>query len=1292
LYIKKMVTAVLLIVFILSCTGANFIFAADMTLNLSNRTTTSTAAYNYSRSNEEIIQEGIYLSFRTGQWVEYDVIAPEDGMYKLILTIGSPSAHKIGALVNETDMHHIAINSTGGYMNTIPHDAAIIKLKKGKNVVRIANEVGGYYFEEIGFEPIREGSEGSFEKNFGAYKTAILPTIIEAEDFDLGYGGSLSADNTNNGKEYRKDDGIDIYRTSDKKDYYIVLAAGEHTRYTFEVSHSGIYTLYLAAGQRSDVDIYFNDMPMPVITSVQGGVSFPETKAVNIFLPEGEHIVTIAPASSELRLNYIRFGAGSGEHITLESLSELLNEDESGENQVKANPVYKSLYVSENGSDSNTGEKDSPFKTISRAKEETVKLRDNMTGDIIVNIAPGYYQLDKTEVFNEIHGGKNRFNIIYRGTDKFSPPIISGGRRVNGWESVDGVIWRAPLDREKTARNLYVGGLPATRARSKYRYPYLSEYKIDGSINLTDGLTTSAINFPTNLTNIENIELVWDIEWTTHRMLIDEMIVEGEDVNFVMKQPYWSNKTTTVSVTPNIGTFFYIENAKELLDEPGEFYHDVKEQYIYYYPYKAQDLKNDDVFVGDLEFMFNISGSDINNKISNLVFDNLDIRYGAWDQVSEIGILVTQSDSLKVVGDSSARSMMPAQFAVNKAENIQILNSTFTCLGSSAISMVDAVSKSQIEGNLIKDISGTGIVIGTWEHQIVRAGMETCRDIDIRNNVIRRAANEFRHGVGISVYYEYGINIVHNSFIEMPYTALSIGWGWGAECNTCGNINASYNYFEDAVHTLRDGAHLYTLGPSPGSVISNNYFKKSGPGAANYGGVYTDSGSGYFHIINNVYEETPTMWFVGLYHTHDLTADNNYVEAEKTITLRESSNKVTNTHVVKDGNWPDEAVKIMQNAGVEMRYKNLLNKAKAPKWYKVLTKNVPKASYILLDDSWIEAEDFLPGGQNVGYYKINELPNNNTYRPDGVALLENPAGSGYVIHINFPDEWMKYEFEIPNDGTYDFKLKAAQAWPTSEPQPGVRLYIDDEVVIDEALVPYAINWRFITEYSLGKVDLTEGKHTAKLEILNNGFYIDAFKFTEEGAAGKVLENDPNFDEGVIVEEKDPELEEAEVEEEKILFDDIEHHWAQQYIIQMAERNIIKGISEALFAPDQEVTAKQAAWLSLRTLNIEYDEEDWNGTASMLDIQSINPEGPVTREEFISIVMNAYTIKRLTYPLIFNEKAFADMGSVSEEYKIAVWGAKELGLIQGDDDNNFNPKNSLTRAESATILKRLIDEY
>ena len=142
---------------------------------------------------------------------------------------------------------------------------------------------------------------------------------------------------------------------------------------------------------------------------------------------------------------------------------------------------------------------------------------------------------------------------------------------------------------------------------------------------------------------------------------------------------------------------------------------------------------------------------------------------------------------------------------------------------------------------------------------------------------------------------------------------------------------------------------------------------------------------------------------------------------------------------------------------------------------------------------------------------------------------------------------------------------------------------------------------------------------------------------------------------------------------------------------MAELGIVNGYSDEIFAPDDNVTLYQAIWLSMRVMDFEYDETAWQEKAIEYGIysESYDEDHEITREEFISIIMNAYVAKNGAYNLKYSMNEFKDMENISKDYLMPVLGAKSLGFINGDENGNFNPKKLLSRAEAVTVFSNVL---
>ena len=607
--------------------------------------------------------------------------------------------------------------------------------------------------------------------------------------------------------------------------------------------------------------------------------------------------------------------------------------------------VYKVIYVSQDGNDENSGSESAPFKTIERAKAEIEANCQNMTGDIVVNIESGFYQISDTLNFDNSNTAKNGYKVIIRGTDKENPPIVSGGRKVENWTDDDGDgIYKAPLENADSVRKMYVNGYPAIRAMTETTYKVKSVYEdVDDTYSI-DGITVDGLAFPyRSFKHLEEVEFVWPLYWAESRTKAESVIDNLSTVTFVMKQPTFakldegSNKWGVQAKTP-----FYLENAMEFLDSKGEFYYDKSEGYIYYYPFDEENMETAEVYIGEVEQLVKAKGSSPDAKIENLIFENLEFRYGAMNYVSENGVVSTQAEIYNKLNESGSHHL-PFQIEIENAKGIEIRNCRFACLGSGAVSMTDGVSDSLIEQNTFRDLSGGGIMVGAVMHENADAS-RICRNITIKNNVFRRTGDEYRSSVPISVYYEKNIKIVSNDIKDVSYSGISAGWGWG---NTgpadWGRMKISHNKIDGVMLALNDGAQIYTLGPLKKSSIDYNYLTNS-----DYilSGVYTDSGSAYIDIHNNVIDDDKGTywWYQGHTLTHNLKAYNNY---SRTGTLSRESGDETNvieSHNYVDANspWPEEAQYIIYESGVEKKYSYLTEGLELPSWRESIFSRLPE--------------------------------------------------------------------------------------------------------------------------------------------------------------------------------------------------------------------------------------------------------------------------------------------------------------------------------------------------------------
>lgn len=127
------------------------------------------------------------------------------------------------------------------------------------------------------------------------------------------------------------------------------------------------------------------------------------------------------------------------------------------------------FYISPGGDDNGTGTRESPFKTLSQARDAVRQVNRTMTNDIVVYLRGGEYQMTGVVDFGTQDSGFNGHRVIYKAFED-ETPILTGGIYLTGWTLHDPEknIYRADAPKERF-RQLYTNGKPGIRARTTNR-------------------------------------------------------------------------------------------------------------------------------------------------------------------------------------------------------------------------------------------------------------------------------------------------------------------------------------------------------------------------------------------------------------------------------------------------------------------------------------------------------------------------------------------------------------------------------------------------------------------------------------------------------------------------------------------------------------------------------------------------------------------------------------------------------------------------------------------------------
>lgn len=423
------------------------------------------------------------------------------------------------------------------------------------------------------------------------------------------------------------------------------------------------------------------------------------------------------------------------------------------------------------------------------------------------------------------------------------------------------------------------------------------------------------------------MEVVGRSKWRTFRCPIAGAgPVEG-GTTLVLAQPCL--RSSRVAGEATFDSVAWIENALELLDEPGEWYLDEPAGVVYYAPREGESLDRAEVIAPVLETLVRAAGgTDAGGApafLHDVTLRGLGFRYTTWLAPSAQGYSEFQAGFHRVGDDRLART--PAAVTLARVQNVRIERCTFAHLGAAGLS-VEAGSKDVVAvGNALADLSSTALEAGdvgaadtdddTWK---------TAR-VTISNNLVRRAAVEYEGAVGIFLGYADGAAIEHNDVGDLAYTGISAGWGWGLEPVSYARDNRIVaNHVHDVMGVHADGGGIYTLGPQPGSVVSDNWLER-----VRTIGLYHDEGTSSFRTTRNVVEGYAYWLSLWTSSIRDNTVSGNWAAVDWAFCFGEPSGSARCDalgNVVRDNvfvaSWPEPAIAIRDAAGLEPAYQDLV--------------------------------------------------------------------------------------------------------------------------------------------------------------------------------------------------------------------------------------------------------------------------------------------------------------------------------------------------------------------------------
>ena len=500
------------------------------------------------------------------------------------------------------------------------------------------------------------------------------------------------------------------------------------------------------------------------------------------------------------------------------------------------------VYVSPTGSDASSGYSPSaPFATLSRA------LAALSSAGGTAHLAGGVYERTAA-----LYSGSAPITV--RALNASEGAVLSGGVRVRGWALGSGGALRAPLPAGVDACTLLCerGGLCRPRARMPNEGAYFT-WAEPLCANLSQpacheaarwGFVYAEGDVPVAPYDAQRVEVSVYGGWTASRHAIAS--IHPSNKTLLLQNPsnmpigQWRNHNSEG------GGRFFLENIREGLDAPGEYYCDVPSQTIAYLPLPGESAATLELYIAvalEVLTVANASGG------VALQGPGLAIAHAAWAcdfaaaQCCDFQSTSWQHYAAVHVSNSSAFTASLVEVAA---------------VGGSAMWLDEGTVDSAVEGCHLHDLAAGGMRVGAASV----CGNGTVSNVSISNNRIGRGGVVFPDGTGVVVHSAERVVVAHNEIAFFSYTGVSLGWCWSyVNQSRVGGHEVAANW----VHHLGTGlqrqlgdamACFYSLGELAGSEVHHNLCHDVGAYYTGGFGTSQDQASSGLSIHHNVIART----------------------------------------------------------------------------------------------------------------------------------------------------------------------------------------------------------------------------------------------------------------------------------------------------------------------------------------------------------------------------------------------------------------------------------------------------
>jgi hypothetical protein len=410
---------------------------------------------------------------------------------------------------------------------------------------------------------------------------------------------------------------------------------------------------------------------------------------------------------------------------------------------------------------------------VGRARDAIRALKreagGTLSSPVTVAIRSGHYALAAPLELTPEDSGTEQARITYAAYGE-ETPVLSGGREIGGWTEGtvnDQPCWVVELPEVREGKwsfhELWVDGQRRPRARHPNEGLLVIE-SVPGADLSTDVFKGQDrfVFAPGDFRareNLEDVDVVVLHYWIGERLAVWGLDAPARTVRFVRPARMRLFESHGAG-SPRAR--YYVENARELLDAPGEWYLDRKAGRLSYQPRPGESIAGFRAIAPALPQLLRLEGRpEAGQFVEHVTFRGLTFAHSEWWPARDDP--VGEQAAVRVPGAIRGEGVRACRFEA----------CTVAHVGNYAIELGRGCSRNVVARCQLHDLAAGGVKLG--EPTIRPEGPQRSSGNVVEDCHIHDGGHAFHQAVGVWVGQSPDNRVAHNHIHDLDYTGISVG-------------------------------------------------------------------------------------------------------------------------------------------------------------------------------------------------------------------------------------------------------------------------------------------------------------------------------------------------------------------------------------------------------------------------------------------------------------------------------------------------------------------------------------